>query len=66
MKAGYQREYYIVEDPRNSIGRPDKGRLYQTEGGSKLIPTSGGEEDEEEYSHSPAYAILNLRKFDFS
>jgi len=66
MKGGYQGDYYFVEDPRNSIGRPDKRRLYQTEGGSKLIPTSGEEEDEEEYSQSPTYAILNLRKFDFT
>ena len=85
MKTGYQGEYYIVEDKRNSIGRPDKRWLYQTEGGSELIPTSGGggdeeeeeyeeEEDEyekeevkeEEYSHSPTYVILNLRKFDFT
>lgn len=45
--------------------RPDKRWLYQTEGSSELIPTSGGEE-EEEYSHSPTYVILNLRKFDFT
>jgi hypothetical protein len=66
MKAGYQGEYYVVEDQRSSIGRPDKRRLYQTEGGSKLIPTSGGGEDEEKYSHSPTYALFVLRKFDFT
>jgi hypothetical protein len=42
MKTGYQGENYIVEDLRNSIGRPDKRWLYQTYGGSELIPTSGG------------------------
>jgi hypothetical protein len=51
MKTGYQGEYYTVEDLRSSIGRPDKRWLYQTEGGSELIPTSVGE-DEEEYIHS--------------